>query len=87
MPTYEYRCTACSNAFEKFQRITDGNPDCPQCHGKARRLLSGGSGNIIAGATFKPPCESGACSVPMAGGGCGMPGMGGCGFPGMGGCG
>jgi putative FmdB family regulatory protein len=45
MPTYEYGCSACGNAWEEFQRISDDALDtCPKCHAKtAKRQISGGA--------------------------------------------
>ena len=55
MPTYEYRCGKCGEAFERFQSITaDPVVDCPLCEGKetVERLISGGSGLIFKGSGF-----------------------------------
>jgi putative FmdB family regulatory protein len=40
MPTYEYQCELCQFRFERRQRF-DEEPVavCPQCSGKARRVL------------------------------------------------
>ncbi len=53
MPTYEYECTACSHAFEKFQHIT-AKPlrKCPVCGGRLRRLIGAGAGVIFRGSGF-----------------------------------
>lgn len=54
MPTYEYQCSACGHAFEKFQSIkAEPIKRCPQC-GKARakRLISTGAGLIFKGSGF-----------------------------------
>lgn len=53
MPTYEYECTSCSHAFEKFQPIT-AKPltKCPECGKKVRRLLGSGAGVIFKGSGF-----------------------------------
>lgn len=41
MPTYDYRCEKCNNCFEKFHAISfDGDVFCPECEGKATKLLS-----------------------------------------------
>ncbi len=54
MPTYEYRCQACTHEFEEFQSIT-AKPlkKCPQC-GKMRlqRLIGTGGGVIFKGSGF-----------------------------------
>ena len=53
MPTYEYRCTVCENKFEVFQSIKDDPIDlCPECGGKAKKLLSAGIGLIFKGSGF-----------------------------------
>lgn len=53
MPTYEYECQKCRHRFEQFQRITEPAVQrCPKCHGRVRRLVSGGSGIIFKGNGF-----------------------------------
>ena len=54
MPTYEYRCDACGNEFEKFQSITSAPiRKCPKCgKNKVRRLISTGAGLIFKGSGF-----------------------------------
>ncbi|MHC4663884.1 MAG: FmdB family zinc ribbon protein [Planctomycetota bacterium] len=48
MPTYEYVCESCNHGFELFQKISDPPAECcPECGGKARRLISGGAGIIV----------------------------------------
>ncbi len=54
MPTYEYICDACHEAFEKFQPMT-AKPIkiCPACgKKKVRRLISAGAGLIFKGSGF-----------------------------------
>jgi putative FmdB family regulatory protein len=54
MPTYEYQCTACGHAFEKFQSIKAAPiKKCPQC-GKSRvkRLIGMGAGLLFKGSGF-----------------------------------
>ncbi|MGA3065248.1 MAG: FmdB family zinc ribbon protein [Tepidisphaeraceae bacterium] len=54
MPTYEYKCGACGNEFEKYQSITSSPiRKCPKC-GKSRvkRLIGTGAGVIFKGAGF-----------------------------------
>ena len=45
MPTYEYICESCKNAWEETQRISEPALDtCPKCHAKtAKRQISGGN--------------------------------------------
>jgi putative FmdB family regulatory protein len=54
MPTYEYRCDACSHEFEEFQYIKDEPlKKCPNCKkNKLRRLISGGSAVVFHGSGF-----------------------------------
>lgn len=40
MPTYSYRCSACANEFDQFQKFTDDPlTDCPSCGGTVRRVI------------------------------------------------
>jgi len=51
MPTYDYICTSCHNAWELEQRIVeDPVKKCPKC-GKstAKRQISSGAGFILKG--------------------------------------
>src|SRR5438105_1602805 len=45
MPTYEYVCTDCSNAWEEIQKISEAALEvCPKCSKKtAKRQISGGN--------------------------------------------
>ena len=53
MPTYEYRCTACSHEFEKIQRMSeDPGAECPACGAKSERKLSAGAGLLFKGSGF-----------------------------------
>jgi len=50
MPTYEYRCLKSGRIFEYRQAMTEeAITECPQCHGKVQRLISGGAGFIFKG--------------------------------------
>jgi putative FmdB family regulatory protein len=54
MPTYDYRCDACANAFEEYQSFSDPVlKKCPKC-GKKKlvRLFGTGSGVIFKGSGF-----------------------------------
>jgi putative FmdB family regulatory protein len=54
MPTYDYQCDACGNAWELFQKITD-EPErrCPACRKlKARRLFGTGAAVVFKGSGF-----------------------------------
>jgi putative FmdB family regulatory protein len=54
MPTYEYQCTACGHAFEKFQSIKAAPiKKCPQCgKSKVKRLIGMGAGLLFKGSGF-----------------------------------
>lgn len=53
MPTYEYECSGCGHAFERFQGINeDPIRICPECGGKVRRLISAGGGLVFKGPGF-----------------------------------
>ena len=54
MPTYDYKCDACGNAFERFQSITSAPiKKCPSCgKNKVRRLIGPGAGLIFKGSGF-----------------------------------
>jgi putative FmdB family regulatory protein len=45
MPTYEYACSSCGNAWEEVQRITEAAVEvCPACKKTtAKRQISGGT--------------------------------------------
>lgn len=41
MPTYSYRCTECSTAFDIQQAFTDDAlTECPTCQGRLRKVFS-----------------------------------------------
>ncbi|MFA6929897.1 MAG: FmdB family zinc ribbon protein [Lentisphaeria bacterium] len=53
MPTYEYKCNACGNHFDVFQKMTDARlTECPKCHGSVQRLIGAGAGIIFKGSGF-----------------------------------
>lgn len=62
MPAYEYVCAECGFRFEKNQSMNDKPLDvCPECRGKIKRLISGGTGFIMKGGSkgnemMKPSC-------------------------------
>src|SRR5260221_5892668 len=51
MPTYDYICTSCGNAWELEQRIVeDPVRKCPKCGANtAKRQISSGAGFILKG--------------------------------------
>jgi len=54
MPTYEYECPKCGQAFELFQSMRDEPlKKCPKCHkAGVKRLVGGGAGLIFKGSGF-----------------------------------
>ena len=54
MPTYDYLCSGCGHAFEKFQSITASpSKKCPECKKmKLQRLIGAGAGVIFKGTGF-----------------------------------
>lgn len=54
MPTYDYRCTACSHEFELFQSMKDSpKRKCPACSKNAlERLIGTGAAVLFKGSGF-----------------------------------
>ena len=54
MPTYDYKCDACGNAFEQFQSMSAAPiRKCPKCGKlKVKRLIGTGAGLIFKGSGF-----------------------------------
>lgn len=54
MPTYEYKCPDCGEAFERFQSIMAAPiKQCPKCGKKhVKRLIGKGAGIIFKGGGF-----------------------------------
>lgn len=54
MPTYEYKCAACSHLFEQFQSMKDAPlRKCPKCgKQKLERLIGTGAAVIFKGSGF-----------------------------------
>ena len=54
MPTYDYKCSKCSHAWEVFQSIkADPVKKCPECKKNgAVRQISGGGGILFKGGGF-----------------------------------
>lgn len=52
MPTYQYRCQACSHDLEAFQKFTDDAlTECPECGGSLRKVFSA-VGIVFKGSGF-----------------------------------
>lgn len=53
MPTYQYRCTDCSEELEKFQHFTDDPlTRCPACGHEALRKVFSPVGIVFKGSGF-----------------------------------
>ncbi|HEY3968512.1 MAG TPA: zinc ribbon domain-containing protein [Planctomycetaceae bacterium] len=54
MPTYDYVCKACGNAWDEFQSMTaKPTKKCPKCgKAKAERIIGSGAGIIFKGSGF-----------------------------------
>ena len=61
MPTYDYKCDACSHEFSKEQRITEKPlKTCPKCKKKkARRMISGTGNFLLKGGGWESDLYSG----------------------------
>ena len=52
MPTYQYACTECGHAFEKFQSFSDDAlTECPECQGRLRKVFNA-VGVVFKGSGF-----------------------------------
>ena len=40
MPIFNYECLQCGHTFEVIQSSTKPNPECTECRGETRRLIS-----------------------------------------------
>jgi putative FmdB family regulatory protein len=73
MPTYEYACASCGNAWEEIQKITEAPVEvCPKCaKSTAKRQISGGNFILKGGGWYadlyssaKPSSKSESTSSP-----------------------
>jgi putative FmdB family regulatory protein len=52
MPTYQYRCTECTNELEVVQKFSDDAlTDCPECDGRLRKVFNA-VGVVFKGSGF-----------------------------------
>lgn len=52
MPTYEYKCKQCGYVFEvRHSMNTDPGVLCPRCESGTQRIITGGDGFILKGAS------------------------------------
>ncbi|GAB3818935.1 hypothetical protein GCM10028820_22110 [Tessaracoccus terricola] len=68
MPTYQYRCTACGEDLEIFQKFTDPSLTvCPSCDGELRKVFNA-VGVVFKGSGFyaTDSRKSNSASTPAA---------------------
>ncbi len=71
MPTYEYHCDSCEREFEVDQRITDDpSSECPECGGKAHRLISASNFILKGSGWYKTDYCSSSGPPPSKPAGC-----------------
>jgi len=68
MPTYEYKCRECGNAFEARRSMAEANApiDCPDGHVGAVRVLS-----VFASVNAGGSSKNSPAPAPRPMGGCG----------------
>ncbi|MGX5682478.1 FmdB family zinc ribbon protein [Schumannella luteola] len=63
MPTYSYRCTECSNAFDIHQSFTeDSLTVCPTCGGVLRKVFSPVGVTFSGSGFYRTDSRAGASS-------------------------
>lgn len=85
VPTYAYRCSDCSHAFDIYQQFSDtALTECPECGGKLRKVF-GSLGVTFNGSGFyRTDSRAGASSGGSSGSGSGGSGSGNSGSSGSG---
>lgn len=78
MPTYSYRCTACSTAFDIQQAFTDDTlTECPTCQGRLRKVFSAVGVTFNGSGFYRTDSRSGGSGSSSSGsGGSGASGSG-----------
>ncbi len=85
MPIYEYRCIACEQIFEEWQKsFEEADPSCPVCGGDSERVISNTTFVLKGGGWYvseygrnsagSQPNTNGAASAPAESGGTTSPG-------------
>lgn len=65
MPAYDYRCQACGNRFEAWQKITDDPIQvCPKCSGHVQRIIHA-TGIVFKGGGFYSTDHRGATTAAL----------------------
>ncbi len=67
MPTYSYRCTECSNAFDIVQAFTDDTLTvCPTCGGPLRKLFNTVGVTFNGSGFYRTDSRAAAPAAPAA---------------------
>ena len=67
MPTYSYRCTECSTAFDIQQAFTDDSlTECPTCEGRLRKVFSSIGVTFNGSGFYRTDSRSGSSSTAKA---------------------
>jgi len=70
MPTYSYRCTECSTAFDIQQAFTDDSlTECPTCEGRLRKVFSSIGVTFNGSGFYRTDSRAGAESARSKGSG------------------
>lgn len=80
MPTYSYRCTECSTAFDIQQAFTDDSlTECPTCEGRLRKVFSSIGVTFNGSGFYRTDSRAAERSGSTGGSGSGSSGSGGSG--------
>ncbi|MBX9471606.1 FmdB family zinc ribbon protein [Microcella sp.] len=72
MPTYSYRCTDCSTAFDISQAFTDDSLTvCPSCDGRLRKVFSAVGVTFNGSGFYRTDSRAGAGGSKKSEGGTG----------------
>jgi putative FmdB family regulatory protein len=63
MPTYDYQCKSCAHPFTAMHKISDPAPECPECGGEVKKLLSAPA---VHGSSSSRHQEVAPCGIPAA---------------------
>ncbi len=70
MPTYSYRCTECSTAFDIQQAFTDDAlTECPTCQGRLRKIFSAVGVTFNGSGFYRTDSRAGSSSGGSSGSG------------------
>lgn len=70
MPTYSYRCTECSTAFDIQQAFTDDAlTECPTCQGRLRKIFSAVGVTFNGSGFYRTDSRAGSSSGGSSSGG------------------